>query len=451
MSVSIIIKSLGGAGGSTEFPVDVPTAGTVEELKEQIADRVSLPKDHIRLVCAGHVWENSRTVGSYEVKDGSVVHCLNNPPRNTPQAAAQTLAPAHPVQTMLGQMPADPMRQMMAQQLASNPEIIQQMMNSPFVQQMMSSPETLRALVRMNPQLNQLMEERPEIARILEDPEMVQQSMRMIANPSLMREHVRNSDRAMGRLNVAPGGQDALRRAHEEVVDPLLTALAGDGDNLADGISSGGYTQTTDGAPNADALPNPWGAPAPAPTPGPAVGSRPAPAAAGVGAVAPTTTPVATPGTVPLAWPTPTPGISPGFPGFQQPGAMQGNPMANMMQQMTSNPAMMQMMQQMMSNPAMMQNMLGGGGLGAQNPTAGVPPATTGFPPMGGGLPMPAATGMPTPAAANPAFAQMQRVRYASQLSQLANMGFTDEARCLEALQQHGGRIDAAIDTLLSS
>eukprot|EP00927_Polykrikos_kofoidii_P002825 TRINITY_DN11129_c0_g1_i1.p1 TRINITY_DN11129_c0_g1~~TRINITY_DN11129_c0_g1_i1.p1 ORF type:complete len:446 (-),score=99.20 TRINITY_DN11129_c0_g1_i1:163-1500(-) len=445
MSVSIIIKSLGGASGSTEFPVDVPTASTVEELKEQIADRVSLPKDHIRLVCAGHVWENSRTVGSYEVKDGSVVHCLNNPPRNAPQAS-QTLAPAHPMQTMLGQMPADPMRQ-----LASNPEIIQQMMNNPFVQQMMSSPETLRALVRIHPQLNQLMEERPEIARMLEDPEMVQQSMRMIANPSLMREHVRNSDRAMGRLNVAPGGQDALRRAHEEVVDPLLTALQGDGDNATDGISAGGYTQTTDGAPNADALPNPWGAPAPAPTPGPGVATQHAPAAAGIGAVAPTTTPAAAPGTVPAvppAWPTPTPGISPGFPGLQQQGAMQGNPMANMMQQMTSNPAMMQMMQQMMSNPAMMQNMFGGGGFGAQNPTAGVPPATTGFPPMGG-FPMP--TGMPTPAAANPAFAQMQRARYASQLSQLANMGFTDEARCLEALQQHGGRIDAAIDTLLSS
>ena len=74
------------------------------------------------------------------------------------------------------------------------------------VQQMMSNPETMREMVRMNPQLNRLMEQRPEIARILEDPEMLQQSMRMAANPSLMREMMRNADRAMGHLDAMPGG-----------------------------------------------------------------------------------------------------------------------------------------------------------------------------------------------------------------------------------------------------
>ena len=84
------------------------------------------------------------------------------------------------------------------QQMMQNPEMMQSIMNSPMVQQMLSDPDTLRAMIRMNPQLNQLMEQRPEIARILEDPETIQQSLRMAANPALMREMMRNADRAVG-------------------------------------------------------------------------------------------------------------------------------------------------------------------------------------------------------------------------------------------------------------
>merc|ERR1719160_1755622 len=89
----------------------------------------------------------------------------------------------------------------------------------------MSDPAMMQSMIRMNPQLSQLMEERPEIARMLEDPEMLQQSMRMIANPSLMREMTRNADRAIGNLDAMPGGHNALRRAHEEYADPLYAAM----------------------------------------------------------------------------------------------------------------------------------------------------------------------------------------------------------------------------------
>merc|ERR1719222_1416242 len=92
---------------------------------------------------------------------------------------------------------------------------------------MISDPEMIRAMMRMNPQLEQLMERQPEIARLLEDPEMLQQSMRMAANPSLMREMTRNADRAIGQLDVMPGGHNALVRAHEEIADPLFDAIAG--------------------------------------------------------------------------------------------------------------------------------------------------------------------------------------------------------------------------------
>merc|ERR1712176_1638918 len=50
-----------------------------------------------------------------------------------------------------------------------------------------------------------------------------------------------------------------------------------------------------------------------------------------------------------------------------------------------------------------------------------------------------------------PAVDALARVRFAAQLAQLAAMGFSNEAACLAALQQHQGRVDAAIDALLVS
>merc|ERR1711939_437614 len=44
----------------------------------------------------------------------------------------------------------------------------------------------------------------------------------------------------------------------------------------------------------------------------------------------------------------------------------------------------------------------------------------------------------------------VQKMRFASQLVQLANMGFSDESLCLRALAQHNGRLDSAIDVLLT-
>merc|ERR1719359_1839814 len=103
----------------------------------------------------------------------------------------------------------------------------------------MSDPETVRAMMRMNPQLNQLMEQRPDIARLFEDPELLQQSMQVMANPSLMREMTRNADRAIGQLDAMPGGHNALVRAHEDFADPLYEAMTGGGSSAnSEGIAA---------------------------------------------------------------------------------------------------------------------------------------------------------------------------------------------------------------------
>ena len=45
---------------------------------------------------------------------------------------------------------------------------------------------------------------------------------------------------------------------------------------------------------------------------------------------------------------------------------------------------------------------------------------------------------------------QPPRVRFAAQLRQLADMGFADEDRNLQALQATNGNVNAAIDWLLT-
>merc|ERR1712187_316263 len=102
------------------------------------------------------------------------------------------------------------------------------------------------------------------------------------------------------------------------------------------------------------------------------------------------------------------------------------NPMAAMMQQMMSDPARMQ------QSMAMSQQLFGG----SAPPTPAADSAIT------------------APPASNPmaeAMLSAQRARFAGQLAQLVAMGFTNEAVCLRALAQHNGRVDAAIDALLSS
>merc|ERR1719454_2618916 len=112
------------------------------------------------------------------------------------------------------------------------------------------------------------------------------------------------------------------------------------------------------------------------------------------------------------------------FPGFN-PGAFGAPPVAPAGEAAAPNAApnpapnpMQQMMQQMMGNPALMQQ------VGQQ---------------MSGGQQGAAAVSD-----------EVLKVRFASQLVQLAGMGFSDESMCLRALAQHNGRLDSAIDVLLS-
>jgi ubiquilin len=63
----------------------------------------------------------------------------------------------------------------------------------------------------------QLLERNPELGAVLNDPHLLQQSMQIASNPSLMREQMRTSDRALSNIEAMPEGFNALRRMFENV------------------------------------------------------------------------------------------------------------------------------------------------------------------------------------------------------------------------------------------
>lgn len=181
--------------------------------------------------------------------------------------------------------------QQVQQQLMQNPNLMREMMNMPAVQNLMNNPDLMRSIIMSNPQMRDIIDRNPDLAHILNDPGTLRQTLDAARNPELMREMMRNTDRAMSNIEASPEGFNMLRRMYETVQEPLLNAatmgtegggdLAGNpfaallgGQNLAQtpgqqipSINLSNSTNSATGTPNAGAaaaapntapLPNPW-------------------------------------------------------------------------------------------------------------------------------------------------------------------------------------------------
>ncbi|XP_044500396.1 ubiquitin domain-containing protein DSK2a-like isoform X2 [Mangifera indica] len=244
------------------------------------------------------------------------------------------------------------------QQLTRNPNIMREIMNMPVVQNLMNNPEIMRNLIMNNPQMREIIDRNPELAHVLNDPATLRQTLEAARNPELMREMMRNTDRAMSNIESSPEGFNMLRRMYETVQEPFLnaTSMTGNAGNetanpfaallgnqarnqARDGSTSPSTTNsdtTGSPAPNTNPLPNPW-------------------ASAGTGG-SPTNTTNSNPlGDARPQTPAGLGGL--GLPGFESMlGAMQDS---NSLNQMMQNPAISQMMQSLLSNPQYMNQILG--------------------------------------------------------------------------------------------
>jgi len=163
--------------------------------------RTEVAAGDIRLVFSGTVLRDGHSLVSYGIEVNKTVHMLTN--------ATSSGGGKKTVTTTFGAMPAQYAG--MHQLLLQNPDIMQQMMNSPAMQSLLNNPELLRSMLNVNPNMKQLMERNPGLANMLADTDFLQGSLEAFRNPSMMREAMRSTDRALSNIECIPGGFDTLR------------------------------------------------------------------------------------------------------------------------------------------------------------------------------------------------------------------------------------------------
>ena len=171
----------------------------------------------------------------------------------------------------------------MQQQISQNPNMMRELMNLPVIQNMMNNPDLMRNLIMSNPQMREIIDRNPELAHVLNDPSTLRQTLEAARNPEIMREMMRNTDRAMSNIESSPEGFNMLRRMYETVQEPFLnaTTMSGEtgssvgsnpfaallgnqgttqsGDWPPNSLITGSEAATGSPAPNTNPLPNPWG------------------------------------------------------------------------------------------------------------------------------------------------------------------------------------------------
>ncbi|KAJ7967077.1 Ubiquitin domain-containing protein [Quillaja saponaria] len=382
----------------SKFTVRTNLETTVGAFKLVVAQNSDVPAGQQRLIYKGRILKDDQTLLSYGIQEDHTVHlvkgldpaaqappattassentnnapsvtrgvgsnegiALGNPATGTSlfpglsfgafgggEEAARLLAAEHPEFEHL------------QQQLTQNPNMMREMMNMPAIQSLMNNPDLIRSLIMSNPQMSELIDRNPELAHILNDPGILRQTLEATRNPEIMREMMRNTDRAMSNIESSPEGFNMLRRMYENVQEPFLNATTM-GENTGTGLGSnpfaallgnqgqaqgggglnipsttGSETNSGHAAPNTNPLPNPWSntgggtqtnnAPRPYPS-----GDARSLGVGGLGAL--------------------------GLPDMEN--MFNGLPDPNQLNQLLQNPAVSQIMQSLLSNPQYMNQIL---------------------------------------------------------------------------------------------
>ncbi|CAM0870500.1 unnamed protein product [Alopecurus aequalis] len=358
-----------GTSGN-KFAVQADLGATVGAFKAIVAASCDVPAAQQRLIYKGRILKDDQTLASYGVETDHTIHMVRG--AAPPATSAAPAAANQGISTTANTPPAGfggllqglgttgtagsggfglsgsglPGLEQMQQQLTENPNLMRDVLNMPAMQSIMNSPDLIRDMIMNNPQMRELVDRNPDLAHVLNDPSILRQTVEAARNPELMREMMRNTDRAMSNIESSPEGFNMLRRMYENVQEPFLnaTTMAGEGDRNANPFAAllgnqgsnqardpAGDASTTAPVPNTNPLPNPWSANA-----GAAQGAaRPAPAAR-----------------------SPASGGLGGLGSADLGSMLGGGADASFLNQVLQNPTMMQMMQNIMSNPESMNQLL---------------------------------------------------------------------------------------------
>ncbi|XP_073118478.1 ubiquitin domain-containing protein DSK2b-like isoform X2 [Henckelia pumila] len=299
----------------TKFSVRTNLQSTVGDFKAVLAQNCDVPAEQQRLIYKGRILKDDQTLITYGLQADHTVHMV----RGFASFAAPNSAASESANSTTGVTPAPssgstgiadagaslfpgldlgalggsgvsrlfgtglPEFEQVQQLLTQNPNMMREIINSPAIQSLMNNPEIMRSLIMSNPQMREIIDRNPELAHILNDPGVLRQTLEAARNPELMREMMRNTDRAMSNIESSPEGFNMLRRMYENVQEPFLNAATmGAGTGTGADVGSNPFaallrnqdaTQTREGSnaantgpemasgttvPNSNPLPNPW-------------------------------------------------------------------------------------------------------------------------------------------------------------------------------------------------
>lgn len=238
------------------------TSYTVGDLKTRLSQSVNLPVADIRLVCRGKILLDSGvTLEQYGVTDGSVINLVklasNQTLPNSPTGAAASARAKNAVAFGSGQRGAA---------LGGTSGLLESI---PWMEQLMSTPGFMEQILQTDPRIRQLAESNPELASALRNPSMLQDMVRTMRDPNARAQMEQSADRMLAQIE-----SGAIPGAYQQL-SSMLHSMASSDDALRETLSPeqqqareqafaqrlGVRPRDDVAGPNTDALPNPWAPP----------------------------------------------------------------------------------------------------------------------------------------------------------------------------------------------
>ncbi|KAF8065410.1 hypothetical protein FPV67DRAFT_1608591 [Lyophyllum atratum] len=196
-----------------KLQISITTDKTVLELKQAIAEKSDVEAARQRLIYSGRVLKDEDELTIYKIQTGHTIHMVKGAARTGGPSGSGSAPPPQQLPTMqTGQNVHDPLTQLNGVQgfgamaglnpfadmglNASDPNMMQTMMNNPqFLQQMsamMSNPQVMDQVIASNPQLAAIGPQvrqafqSEQFRQMISDPQRLQQMLQMAAmfNPN---------------------------------------------------------------------------------------------------------------------------------------------------------------------------------------------------------------------------------------------------------------------------
>lgn len=194
-------------GGLVHLDVDLKTR--VEDFRSILAPKTGVKRHRQRLVVAGRLLQDGRSLEAYGVERNSTIHLLHG-------GAEGGHGTDHDVSEMPPQLAA------LQRHVLDNPDIMQQMLEAPAMQSLLNDHEFLRSLMRLDPRLQQLLDGCPELQQMLHEEKFMQDATSALRNPVHVRDVLRSTKNAVAQLeHLGSGSFDVLRQMAEDVRRPM--------------------------------------------------------------------------------------------------------------------------------------------------------------------------------------------------------------------------------------